>query len=93
MGAKISKSYSSYKSQPKDFVNFLLNDPHKSTFGILKILKLKFLTIFVFPFREQGGAWENATFQNATPTNRRRQFQTCPEFSSPWSSQHHVGDF
>ncbi len=45
MGAKLSKSYSSCKSQPKAFklfLNFLTNGPHKTTFGIFEILKLKF---------------------------------------------------
>ena len=42
MAAQISKSYSSYKSQPKAFkffLNFLPNGPHKTTFGIFEILK------------------------------------------------------
>ena len=53
MGAKSSKPYSSYKSQPKAlklFVNFLPNGPHKNTFGIFEILKIEILMIF-FPFR------------------------------------------
>ena len=36
MGAKISKRYTSYKSQPKLvklFLNFLPNGPHKIMFG------------------------------------------------------------
>ncbi len=40
MGAKISKRYSSYNSQPKVFqlfLNFLPNGPHKSIFGIFEI--------------------------------------------------------
>ena len=40
MGAKISKRYPSYKSQPKVFklfLNFLPNGSHKTTFGVLKI--------------------------------------------------------
>ena len=48
MGAQISKRYSYYKSQPitlKLFSEFLPNDPHKTTFGILKI---EILTIFLF---------------------------------------------
>ncbi len=38
-GAKISKRYSSYNSQPKVFklfLNFLPNSPHKTTFGIFE---------------------------------------------------------
>ncbi len=53
MGAKISKPYSSYKSQPKAFklfLNFLPNDPHKTTFGIFDILKTEILMIFFFFF-------------------------------------------
>ncbi len=40
MGAKISKRYSSYKSQPKAFklfLNFFPNDPYKTTVGIFEI--------------------------------------------------------
>ncbi len=50
MGAKISKRYSSYKSQPKVFelfLNFLPNGPHKTTFGIFEILKFEILTNFI----------------------------------------------
>ncbi len=39
IGAKISKRYSSYKSQPKGFklsLNFLPNGPHNTTFGIFE---------------------------------------------------------
>ncbi len=53
MGAKISKRYSSYKSQPKAFkllLNFLSNGPHKTKFGIFDILKIEILTNFI-PFR------------------------------------------
>ena len=63
MGAKFSKRYSSYKSQPnafKLFLNFLPNGPHKTTFGIFEILRLPFLIFFFFenfkstivPYRE-----------------------------------------
>ncbi len=53
MGAKISKRYSSYKSQPKAFklfLNFLPNGPHKTTFGIFEILKIEILMVFFFRF-------------------------------------------
>ena len=53
MGAKISKYYSSYKSQPKAFklfLNFLPNDAHKNTVGIFEILKIEILIIFFFRF-------------------------------------------
>ncbi len=53
MGAKISKRYSSYKSQPKTFklfLNFLPSGPHKTTFGIFEILKIEILMNF-FRFR------------------------------------------
>ncbi len=49
MGVKISKRYSSYKSHPKAFklfLNFLLNGPHKTTFGIFEILTIEILTNF-----------------------------------------------
>ncbi len=54
MGAKISKRYSSYKSQSdvfKLFLNFRPNGPHKTTFGSLKFWKLKFYWFFFFFFR------------------------------------------
>ncbi len=44
MGAKISKRYSSYKSQPKVFklfLNFLPNGPHKTMLGIFEIVKIE----------------------------------------------------
>ncbi len=50
MGAKISKRYSSYKSQPKVFklfLNILPNGPHKTKFGIFKILKIEILMNFI----------------------------------------------
>ena len=40
MEVKLSKRYSSYKSQPKGFklvLNFLPNGPHKITLGIFEI--------------------------------------------------------
>ncbi len=49
MGAKISKRYSSYKSQPKVFklfLNFLPNGPHKTSFGIFEILSSDFYQFF-----------------------------------------------
>ncbi len=52
MGAKHSKRYSSYKSQPKVFklfLNFLPNSPHKTTVGIFEIL-----IIFFFGFPNTG---------------------------------------
>ncbi len=51
MGAKISKCYSSYKSQPKAFkllLNFLPNGPHKTTLGSFEILKI-LMIVFRFP--------------------------------------------
>ncbi len=50
MGAKISKRYSSHKSQVnvfKLFLNFLPIDPHKTTLGIFEILKIGILTNFI----------------------------------------------
>ncbi len=52
MGAKMSKRYS-YKSQPKAFrclPNFLLNDPHKTTFEIFEILIIEMERFFRFFF-------------------------------------------
>ncbi len=49
MGAKISTRYSSYKSQPevfKLFLNFLLNGPNKTTFGVFLNFEMEILTIF-----------------------------------------------
>ncbi len=49
MGVNISKRYSSYKSQPKLFklyLNFLPESPHKTTNGIIAILKIEILMIF-----------------------------------------------
>ncbi len=54
MRAKISKRYSSYKSQPKvlKFVlNFPPNGPHKIAFVIFEILSFQFLTIFAQNFK------------------------------------------
>ncbi len=48
-GMKISKRYSSYKSQLKVFqlvLNFSRYGPHKPTMGIFEILRFRFLTIF-----------------------------------------------
>ncbi len=60
MGAKISKRYSSYKSQPKVsklFLIFLPNASHKTTFGIFDILKIDILTNFI-RFRQYRTLWE-----------------------------------
>ena len=49
MGAKTSKCYSSYKSQPKVsklFLNVPANGPHQTTLGIFEILSSRFLMIF-----------------------------------------------
>ncbi len=51
MGAKISKRYSSYKSQPKVFkicLNFPPNGPYKIMLGILEIMNFRFVSIFFF---------------------------------------------
>ncbi len=56
MGVKISKGYSSYKSQPKVlklFLNFPPNSAHKTAFGIFEILSFRFLTIFFRKFQIQ----------------------------------------
>ena len=54
MGAKISKRYSSYKSQPKVFklfLNFPPNGPHKNTLDIFEILSFRSITIFFENFK------------------------------------------
>ena len=54
MGVKISKRYSSYKSQPKVFklvLNFPSSGPNKTTFVIFKILSFRFLTIYFRKFQ------------------------------------------
>ncbi len=53
MRVKISKSYSSYKSQPKAFkffLNFLPNGPHKTTFVVFEMV-LRFLMIYFRKFQ------------------------------------------
>ncbi len=48
MGVKISKQYSSYKSQAKFFNLFLIfppNGPHQTTLGIFESVSFWFLTI------------------------------------------------
>ena len=49
-GVKISKRYSSYKSQPNvwnlSWIFLPSNSPHKTTFAIFEILSFLFLTIF-----------------------------------------------
>ncbi len=56
MGAKISKRYSSYNSQPKVFKLLLIFLPNvlKTTLGIFKILKIEILMIFFFVFVNMG---------------------------------------
>ena len=54
MGVKISKRFSSYKSQPKVFkvaLHFPVNGSHKITLGIFEILSFRFLTIFFENFK------------------------------------------
>ncbi len=49
MEVKISKRYSSYKSQPKVFKLVLIfppNGPHKNTFGLFEVLSFQVLTFF-----------------------------------------------
>ncbi len=61
MEAKISERYS-YKLQPKAFklfLNFLSNGPHKTTFGIFEILRLRFLMIFFRKFQIHHCPMEN----------------------------------
>ncbi len=54
MGVKISKRYSSYKSQPNVFklvLNFLPNGPHKIALGIFQIWGFWILMIFFQTFK------------------------------------------
>ncbi len=76
MGAKISKSYVSYKSQPKVFklfLNFLRTGRHKTTFGIFEILNIGIFVNFI-RFVNMGPN-ESENFKNAaSPTNSRQTF-------------------
>ncbi len=95
MGAKISKCYSSYKSQPKVltlFLNFLPNGPHKTTFGIFDILKIEILTDFI-RFRNIGPDGSENFKTLPLLQIAAISFETCPEFSFQWSSQNYVYDF
>ncbi len=95
MQFKKKNHYFFYKSQPnplKLLTNYLLSGPHKTAFGIFEILKFEMLTnIFLFV---NIGPNSNDNF-NALPLLKTaaKHFQTCPEFSSQWSSQNYVGDF
>ena len=97
-GSKISKRYSSYKSQPKVFkhlLNFLTPWSSKNYDGIIEILKIEILMILL-RFRQHGAQWE-WKFQNGIKCYEilqiaAKSFQTCPEFSCQWSSQNYLGD-
>ncbi len=95
MGWKISKRYS-YKSQPKAFklfLNFLPNDPHKTTFGIFEMLKIEILMIFFFVFFNMG-PYGRENFKTLLLLQMAAEsFQTFPTFSSQWSSQNYIWDF
>ena len=85
-----SENYTTQKF--KSFLNFLPNGPHKTAFGIFEMLKIEIFRNFIH-FRWHGTQWK-WKFQNSVPpTNRNQKFQTCPAFSSQWSSQNYVGDF
>ena len=77
------------------FLNFLPNGPHKTTFGIFKILINEIFTIF-FPFSLR---WDPMGVKMSHPLEllllqiTAKSFQTSPEFSSQWSSQNYVWDF
>ena len=92
MAAQISKSYSSYKSQPKAFKlfwNFLPNGPYKTTFGIFEVLKIEILTHFFHMGPNGSETFKTLLLLQITT----KSFQTSPEFSSQWSSQKNVWDF
>ena len=67
MGVKLSKRYSSYKSQPnvlKLALIFSHNGPHKTTLGIFEILSFRFLTIFFRKFQmHHCNVWRNQKAQ------------------------------
>ncbi len=85
MRAKISKCYSSYKSQSKVFklfLNFLPNGPHKTTFGMLKIENLTNFIRFV-----NMGPYGSENFKTLLLLQITTQsFLTSPEF--PPSGRH-----
>ncbi len=75
MGAKISKRYSSYKSQPKAsklFLNFVLMVVTKLHFRSFDILKIEILTNFIC-LLHHGTPWE-WKFENVTATNHSQKF-------------------
>ena len=95
MGAKISKRYSSYKSQPKvlkRFLNFLPNGHHNTAFGIFENLKIEILTNFI-NFRLHGTQWRENVKALLLLQIAAKSFQTCPEFSGQLFSQNCVEDF
>ena len=89
MGVKISKRYSSYKSQPKVlklFLNVLPNVPHENTFGIFQILKLKFKRFLLVLINMGPNRSEN--FKTLLLLQvAAKSFETCPEFSFQWLSR------
>ncbi len=97
MGAKISKRYSSYKSQPKAFKlfpNFLPNSPHKTSLGIFDILKIEILmTFFSFSL-----TWDP---MGAKISNHYSSYKSQPKdfklflnfLPKKWPSQKYAWDF
>ena len=67
------------------FLNFLPNSPHKTAFGIFDILKIKILMNM--------GPNGSANFKTLLLQIAAKSFETCPEFSSQWSSQNNFWDF
>ncbi len=85
MGAKISKHYSSSKSQPNVFkllLNFLPNGPHKTVFGIFEILKIEILNVFFFIFVNMGPS-RSKNFKTLLLLQiAAKNFETCSEFAT-----------
>ncbi len=85
MRAKISKRYSSYKSQPNVFWIFVLMFLTKLRLGFLKFWQLKFYPFFfVFVNIGPNGSENFKTLH--LQQIAAKSFQTCPEFCSQWSS-------
>ncbi len=61
--------------------------------GFLEILKIKVLAIFLFVFVNMG-PYGNKNLKTLLLLQiTAKSFETCPEFSSQWSSQDSVWDF
>ena len=59
------------------FLNFLPNGPHKTTFGIFEILKIKILTIFSSAWLCQQSSWNHNLSVVRRPSVRRSFVRPC----------------